>query len=609
MNHLRHLLTAILLLCLASVKAQEVTFSTQGGFYDEPFTLTLSCSLQDKVIRYTTNGTTPTATSPVYREPLPLNESLYSHSDIFTVQNSPDPDWVCPQTVKKCIVIRAAAFDDLGNRIGTVTTQSYFFTSLGCDTHGLPVMSLCADSLDLFDYETGIFVPGIHFNPSDPDHTGNYFQTGRDWERQINIEYYETDNQGINQQGGLRTQGYSTRRFPQKGLKIYARESYGAKRFQHKFFPNLELTSFKRLKLKPFQGGWETMGCQDYLCSLLAHSIALDCLASRPIVLYLNGEYWGIYYLQEKPDEYFFEDHFDTDDQHLNIIDTWGGHCEVGDNADYLDLFHWIEESDLSDEGQYRQAATRIDIDNFIDYEIFEIFTANLDWPNNNMRCWQQNGGPWRWLFFDGDACIFRPHAQFDAFDNATYTGESTYPSSRKATLVFRKLMQNETFKVRFCARFNQLLSTHFNYDNTKPLFDQTFSLITDEIDNQSQRFCNPPSHEAWENQVRKIDLFLSQRCDDMNRALREHFLTEDTGLTLCNLYPNPAQGQINIKVEAANTTVAHLQIFDMWGREVTRSLHFLRTGLNEITLPIDLSSGVYVLRLGNASRKIIVIR
>ena len=77
MMRLRHLLTTILLLCLASAKAQEVTFSTKGGFYEEPFELTLSCDQHGKVIHYTTNGNTPTANDPVYQEPLLLDKNLW----------------------------------------------------------------------------------------------------------------------------------------------------------------------------------------------------------------------------------------------------------------------------------------------------------------------------------------------------------------------------------------------------------------------------------------------------------------------------------------------------------------------------------------------------
>ena len=211
-------------------------------------------------------------------------------------------------------------FDENEECISEVTTQSYFIRALGCDTHGLPVMSLCADSLDLFDQEYGIFVPGVHFDPSNPNWTGNYYMTGEAWERTINVEFYEQNNTGINQQAGLRTHGGNGRRFPQKCMKLYAREAYGKKRFEHRFFDNLPLNSFKHLVLKPFAASWNDTGVNDHISNQIAAQLNVESLASRPVVLYLNGEYWGIYYIHERPDERYLEDHFDVDITKVNLL-------------------------------------------------------------------------------------------------------------------------------------------------------------------------------------------------------------------------------------------------------------------------------------------------
>ncbi len=606
MIRLRRLLTAVLLSCLAFAKAQEVTFSTHGGFYDEPFALTLSCDLQDKVIHYTTNGNTPTASSPIYGNPLFLDASLYSHSDIFKVQNSPDKHWVCPQTVKKCIVIRAAAFDASGERIGPVATQSYFLKSLGCDTHGLPVMSMCVDSLDLFDYETGIFIPGAYFDPASPDFTGNYYQTGREWERVCNIEFYEEQNRGINQQAGVRTHGNSTRRFPQKGLKIYAREEYGKKRFKYPFFEDTDIISFKHLKVKPFQGGWNGVGCQDYICGKMVKDLNVPGLASRPMVLFLNGEYWGIYFLQEKPDERYLEDHFDVDIDDINIIKSWGGGIDYGDNANYLSLYQWIQANDLSDESNYQYLTTLIDIDNFIDYEIFEIFSANLDWPANNMRCWQEGNGPWRWMFFDGDACLYRLTKDFDAFANATYEGDGSYPTNIYATLFFRKLMKNARFKAQFLSRFYDLLGSSFSYSNTRVFYEEIHDLLEDEIPNQIERYDNPSSFSEWERVMKRVDRFLANRTVDIDKYLIEYFAVENTSIE--TLYPNPASQQINIEVYSDDATIVEVAVFDVMGQMMHHSREIVCGGSSVIQLPINLRSGVYHVKVGQSVKKVVVI-
>ena len=219
----RLLFIGFVILWMQGLLAQtEVIFSRNGGFYEEGFPLALSCN-GDFQIRYTTNGNCPTATSELYDSPLVLNEELYSKSMAYTIVNTIPSLFREVEDVEHAIVIRAAAFDANDSCVSPIVTQTYLIHSLGCDLHGLPVLSIAADSLALFDYETGVFVPGIYYDSSDSTHTVNFQQTGREWERQINVEFYESDNSGINQQCGLRMHGGASRWFQQKGMKLYAR--------------------------------------------------------------------------------------------------------------------------------------------------------------------------------------------------------------------------------------------------------------------------------------------------------------------------------------------------------------------------------------------------
>ena len=266
---------------------EEVTFSAPGGFYENVFSLQLSNVDPNNHIRYTINGNRPTAQSTLYTESLVLNEEMYSHSDIYTIVNCPPNHFYLPTSIEHCIIIRAAVFDENDSCVSAVATNSYIINELGCDTHGLPVISLCADSLDLFDYYTGIFIPGVNYNQNSPYLTGNYFMKGDEWERVINFEFYETDNQGLNQVVGLRTHGNQQRWKSQKGMKIYAREEYGVKRLNYKFFETIPNESFKHLILRAFTSSWIGMGCNDYICGRLAEPLDFESLASRPAVLFL----------------------------------------------------------------------------------------------------------------------------------------------------------------------------------------------------------------------------------------------------------------------------------------------------------------------------------
>ena len=601
-----HLLTATLLLCLAYANAQEVTYSTPGGFYDNPFELTLSCNQQDKVIHYTTNGNIPTKNDPVFHTPLPLGRNLCSHSNIYTIPDCPDDMFYLPDSVQKCIVIRAAAFNAQGQRVSPVATNSYFIKSLGCDTHGLPAVSFCADSLDLFDYGRGIFVPGATFDPAEPQESGNYYQTGREWERLMNFEFYDSVSTGFNQQAGMRTHGGNGRKLQQKSLKLYARDEYGKKRFDYPFFENLSLDSFKHLVLKPFCATWFIAGANNHISNQIAAPLNLETLASRPVALFLNGEYWGIYFLQEKPDENYLEDHCHVDKDDVNLIESWRGDCEAGSNDNFMALYDFIANHDLSDSANYAFVASQIDMENFIDYQIVEIFTANLDWPANNMRCWQEGNGPWRWIFFDGDICLIQK--EFDAFANATYDGPGGYPSNALSTLFLRKLLQNETFKLDFIRRFNQLLQGPFAYETTKPFLDEALETLRGEIPNQVARFGFPDDLQNWERHIGGINTFLELRANFVTEQLREHFLSDDFSLSIDALFPFPAQSEIHFQTHFDHTASTPIQIFDLQGRLQLSLNHVFGKGQSETVVPLQLPSGVYILRIGEKTKKFVVI-
>lgn len=589
----------------AMAQNDTVVFSAGGGFYDDVFALQLYNINTQNHIRYTTNGNRPTAQSPLYEEPLTLDEHLYSKSDIYTIINCPEPDFFLPDSVRHCIIIRAAVFDENDSCVSQVTTNSYFIGALGCDTHGLPAVSVCADSLDLFGYEEGIFVPGVHFDPLHPYATGNYFMKGREWERLTNVEFYESDgNSGFNQQLGLRTHGRQSRWRSQKGYSLYAREEYGKKRIHYRLFETTPLDSFKRLTLRPYMSAWNGSGCKDYICNRIVEPLDVESLSSRPCVLFINGEYWGIYYVEEKPDEHYLADHLGVDKDHVTIIKEWV-ETECGDPANFNALYAWMAQADLSDEEQYAYAEAQIDLHSFIDYFIFEIFVENLDWPATNLRCWQEGDGKWRWIFYDGDGCL--EEQGFDAFANAVYEGDATWPSSRRATLFFRKLLENDHFKEQFVSRFNELAVTVFDYQNTKPYFDYIKATLKDEVPNQSHRFGSPSSYSTWQYYcMRVINEFLSERPGAIIDSL-SIFLSIGQATALdFHCYPNPFSSELHINIASDTFGTNEIYIYDMMGRKVFTMPFMLYNGSNEITLNLELKAGVYVLKIGHSFHKII---
>ena len=330
----------------------------------------------------------------------------------------------------------------------------------------------------------------------------------------------------------------------------------------------------------------------------------MEWQASRPTALFLNGEYWGIYYVAEKPDERFLEDHLGVNIDSVNLINIWNN-LECGNSDNFYALRTWMESADLSDEEQYAYAEAHIDIANFIDYYVFELFAANLDWPAYNVRMWQLGNGKWRWIFYDGDACL---EAQtFDVFANATYDGDEGYPSSRRATLFFRRLLENPQFREQFAHRFNQLVATTFTYENTKPYYDYIKRTLQGEVPNQIARFNTPTNFTTWEYYcMAVIDLFLSERPEKIIDELNQFLSVEEPVAQQLQCYPNPTSGEIHLSFDADVFGATEIRIYDLTGREVFAMPCLMLNGYNAITFDPDLKAGLYILRIGGKDIKIV---
>jgi hypothetical protein len=586
----------------------EVKFSPKGGVYSDAFPVKLSCDNPNFQIRYTLNGTTPDGNSSLYTGSFNLNTGMCSKSDIYKILISPEEEFYLPDSVMKAIVIRAAAFDQSGNRVSPVVTQSYFVSSLGCNIGDLPVVSLCSDSLSLFAHDTGIFVPGDLFDPEDIDHSGNYAQSGRDWERLVNVEYYVDGEVGFNQQAGLRTHGgIRARRAQQKGLKIYAREEYGKKNFKYKIFEESHLKKFKHLILRPFRNSSTPSGIQDWLTNQIAAPLNMGTTASRPVILFLNGEYWGIYFIEEKVDERYLESHYGVNPDSVNIISTWAT-AEAGTSDSWYSLYYNLMDADLSDSEQYHYFAQRIDIPNIIDYYIFELFAANWDWPSNNVRCWQTlDNSPWNWIFYDGDCCLDNP--KFPVYESATYTGLE-WNTCEWTTLFFRKLIESPTFKNQYLIRLEQLNKSCFSYKKTKPYLNKIQRLLRDEIPRQSHRFNNPENLKKWEDACQIIDQFLSGRVDQFWQMTNDFFLIGDNNITSMRCYPNPltSGNPLNLLVTTEGDGSVWVSVQDLNGRFIQGQYIFLQNGENRIPMEMGNHKGVYIVKVGKETNKVIIL-
>lgn len=577
---------------------QAVEFSHPSGFYSRPFSLHLRAVDVNPdsayIIRYTFNGSAPTETSQAYTRPVRLNDACRSQSSIFRLQNSPDAQWQPPKSVERIVVVRAAIFDKAGQQLSEVASASFVIRRMLKRKISLPVLSLSVDSAALFDPDTGIFVPGVSFDPKRPGSTGNYMKRGREWERAVNITYIPHEGSPFSVDGGLRIHGGSQRTLSQKGLSLYARAEYGNKFIDHPFFSDRDLVRYKRLALRPWCASWSGTGIEDWLCQQIAVPLRCDRLAARPVALFLNGEYWGIYFIQEKADEHYVEAVHGVDDSEVHLIGQWGDEIEHGSPDRWMALADWLAQADLSADSNYQYLSTQVDIEAMADYMLLQMFVANVDWPSNNVRYWSAYDFPWRWIFYDADAAFAAGHDPREMMEHVTCNDSSqVYPSSPRASLVFRRLMENEGFRRKMKVRLEELQATAFSPAVVLPLLDVASDAVEDEVPYQLARFTSGMTPEMWRKAVADMGVRMADHASTLGAAFAEFFPIVPA---VASLALSPDEGAL--VCEATDGFEAPLTVYDIYGRPAFSQTVTLAQGANAIALP-RLPAGVYFVSLG----------
>ncbi len=384
-------------------------------------------------IYYTLDGSEPTRNSPVYIAPILIESRLNEPNQLSNIKEI-SGYWKKPQgEVFKATVVRAKVIHDRDNTGSISITGTYFVGEEILSHYSLPVVSLTTNAGYFFDYQDGIYVKGAIYDKNyDPaiknlaNYDANYYQKGKQWERPVHIEIFEPgDLLGLSQNGAIRLHGHATRVLPEKSLRIYATSEYDPKDiFEYELFPGLtnridgqSIQQFDNFILRNSGNDWDHAFLRDALMQSLVSHTSLDTQAYRPVIVFLNGEYWGIHDLRQRLDEYYLASTYQVDPGQVVILesDQQIFHGNPGDEDHYTAMLEFIKENHLEDDENYETIQTFIDVENFTDYLISEIFYANTDWPHNNVRYWRlktdgyEPGSPpghdgrWRWMLFDLD--------------------------------------------------------------------------------------------------------------------------------------------------------------------------------------------------------------
>jgi hypothetical protein len=495
--------------------------NVESGFYSTPILISVSHNLSGVEIRYTDDGSTPEKSSELYISPIQLSETA---------------------------VLRFRAFKE-GFTASTTETRSYFIN----ENSELPIFSLVTDPANLFSETNGIYVAGtngILGHCSKEPRNWN-----QDWERPVSLEFFEKDRLlAFRVNTGVKIYGGCTRLYAQKSLAFYFRREYGVDKLRYNLFDDMPINEFNNFILRSSgQDWWRTMFRDGMVQTLIEQGMNIDDQNYRPAVLFINGEYWGIHNIREKLNEHYTYYHHGADKDNIDLIQiSKSGSALNGDINAYNEMMNFFTNNNMADPQNYNYIKSIVDIDEYIDYQIAQIYSANGDWPGSNMKLWRERkqGGKWRWMVYDLDF-TFGGNAQgmynTNTLEQATSTDGQAWPNPAWSTLMFRKLLENVEFKNEFIQRFAAHMNTTFEASHVLAVIDSLARDIESEIPRHKQRWPQSISYASnWKALVDIMRNFATAR----GSSVRSHIYAKfgiSTSNSLIISRNNPEWGKVYV--------------------------------------------------------------
>jgi hypothetical protein len=600
-----------------NIRLNRVSFSHDAGFYESDIMLVLEPSDTTGQIYYTINGNDPQPGSSftfLYEGPISINEIQQTACNYAYIPTTPDSNyyyftWTPPASpVEKYAVIRSRIF--AGDQpLCNPQTNSYFVGEDILSRFTLPVLSIIMDSISLFDWDTGIYVPGKYHIPGILK-SGNYWKRGDAWERLGTIEYFRQDGElQFDKKLGIRVYGNITRTAPNKSLQLIAREEYdGEDEMNFPFFEAYSLTDYHKVILRSSFAGHRQTIVRDEIMQEIALNLNIYHQEWQPVIVYLNGEYWGLQFLREKQDDHYIEQHFEIDNDSVDIISSYGI-VENGDITEHQNLLNFVETHDLSIDENYQIIQEMIDMPAYIDYYITEIFVANRDWPGNNYTKWRQQGDnhKWRWFLYDldnGGVLLYLNNM-------GRATGEILDEINPEwSTKMFKKITENETFRQQFLTRFEELLNTEFCPSKTKAIVNKWEEIIKYEAENTILRWNLLNSFDEWKERMEELRFFFDARPGIVKAHLEDYFGIDTLEINCeelnnneeksfkIRIYPNPSSNILYVLSSVEQ--VEWMELYTISGRCIFKQQ---AAKLPPYTLDIsNLQKGLYILKVKTRS-------
>ena len=484
-------------------------FSQSGGYNSVPVNLTLSSTDPNISIYYTNNGDEPNNSSTLYTTPINITSTS---------------------------VIKAIAYSDNGNIPPSFIDFHTFFIN---DTHTIPILSIAGDQVDNL----------LNGNQIEPEGTMEWF-----------------DANGIlldKGTGEYDKHGNDSWAYNQRGFDYVMRDQFGYNyALQDKLFDTKSRDKFQRIIVKaaandnyPFSYGGSGAHIRDAYVHHLSQlgELRVDERSTSSCILYLNGEYWGVYEMREKVDDTdFLSYYYDQDEiykesaDYLQYLKTWGGTwTKYGDGMpgpgsiardDWDDFVDFVNANPMVNQVNYNQAKSEYNMGSLIDYFLLNSYVVCQDWLNYNTAWWRgldPNGDKkkWRYTLWDMD----------NTFDHGTnYTGiPSSDPDAEPcdaSTLgnsggqghvpIWNEMLTNQEFHDDYINRWQDLANGPLSCTFMIHILDSMIAVIEPEMPRQITTWGG--TYTGWENNVTDLRNWILARCDSMNSG----FVDCDSAIT-----------------------------------------------------------------------------
>ena len=421
------------------------TFLTADGVYNNVDFVSVELSGPGQ-IRYTTDGSVPTLRSPLYTEALRLTATT---------------------------VIRAASFED-GKLPGNTVTAAYIIN----ENHTLPVISVAVDPEAMFGGA------GIHTNH---------------WSEQeiaCNLKLFE-DSNGFTIDCGIKMFGHMGLKNPKKSFKVNFRGRYGEDMLHYPLYGDDAPQFFDSLVVRAGQD-YPLSIFRDELFTSLARDTGDNILAQEDkfCILYINGQYWGIYCLKEAFCETMIANHYGVSEDSVEIVQAPVDN-EVG--TEILELIGYCWKADMNDPEVWSYLTSQVDMDSIIDWMIMEAYSTNTD-TQQNLRYFRspELGNRWMFCYYDID---------WGWYYNAQFSHMLSDSFSWQHMGLTKNFVENKEFRQKLLSRLSQLLETTLSDENVLARIEYYENLLDPEVKRERERWSS--SYEAWLTRVEELRTFL----------------------------------------------------------------------------------------------------